>query len=71
MPSRIARESGASTNGNEATSPNPKALICKMTEASEVRKISGSVKSGLDAKLSAEYRRIAMPSATRPQRPER
>ena len=42
-----------------------------MTEASEVRAISGSVNSGPAAKSSSEYSRMQMPSATRPQRPAR
>ena len=42
-----------------------------MTLASEVRRISGSVYSGRASKSLCEYRRMAMPSATRPQRPAR
>jgi len=48
-PSRIARVSGGSTNGKRATSPRPRAAICRMTAASEVRRISGSVNSGRDS----------------------
>ena len=40
------RESGGSTNGKRATSPSPIAVICKMTDARLVRRISGSVNSG-------------------------
>ena len=42
-----------------------------MTDASEVRWISGSVKAGRAAKSSSLYSRMAMPLATRPQRPAR
>ena len=42
-----------------------------MTLAKLVRRISGSVNSGREAKSSSEYRRIAIPSAIRPQRPAR
>jgi hypothetical protein len=42
-----------------------------MTEARFVRWISGSVYSGREWKSSAEYSRMQMPSATRPQRPLR
>ncbi len=41
------------------------------TEAREVRRISGSVNSGRPSKSSSENRRIAMPGAVRPERPER
>ena len=40
------RRSGGSTNGNAAMSPRPSAVICRMTEARLVRRISGSVNSG-------------------------
>ena len=39
------RRSGGSTNGNRATSPSPIAVICRITEARFVRRISGSVNS--------------------------
>jgi hypothetical protein len=42
-----------------------------MTEARLVRRISGSVNSGRAWKSSSLYRRMAMPGATRPQRPAR
>ena len=42
-----------------------------MTDASDVREISGSVYSGRPAKSSSEYSRMQIPSATRPQRPAR
>ena len=42
-----------------------------MTEASEVRWISGSVNSGRASKSSSEYSRMHTPGATRPQRPAR
>ena len=45
--------------------------ICRITDARLVRWISGSVNSGRERKSSSEYRRMAMPSATRPHRPER
>ena len=49
----------------------PTAIICRITDASDVRRISGSVYNGRASKSSCEYSRIAMPSATRPHRPER
>ncbi len=71
----MARESGGSTKGKFSTSFGPRAtpmaVICRMTAARLVRRISGSVNSGRDSKSSSEYSRIAMPSETRPQRPER
>ena len=74
-PSLIARESGGSTNGKFSTSLGPRAtpmaVICRMTAARLVRRISGSVNSGRDSKSSSEYSRMAMPSDTRPHRPER
>src|SRR5699024_8598771 len=45
--------------------------ICKITDANEVRKISGSVNSGRDSKSSSEYNRMAIPGLVRPARPER
>ena len=45
-PSRTARRSGASRNGKSSTAPRPRDAICKMTLASDVRRISGSVKRG-------------------------
>ncbi len=71
MPSRTLRRSGGSTNGNAATSPSPSALICRMTLARLVRRISGSVNSGRCSKSDSAYIRMQMPSATRPQRPLR
>ena len=52
-------------------SPRSSDAICRMTEASDVRAISGSVNAGRPAKSSSEYSRMQMPSATRPQRPAR
>ena len=43
----------------------------RITAASEERRISGSVNAGRFAKSSSAYRRMQMPSATRPQRPAR
>jgi hypothetical protein len=57
--------------GNLGTSPRPMAAICKMTEARLVRRISGSVNSGLDSKSSWAYSRMQIPSEVRPQRPMR
>ncbi len=71
MPSRIARGSGFSTNGNASMSPSPSAVICSTTDARLVRRISGSVNWGRASKSSSEYNRMQMPSATRPQRPAR
>jgi hypothetical protein len=45
-PSRTCRLSGGSTNGNAAMSPSPSAVICRITDARFVRRISGSVNSG-------------------------
>ena len=57
-PSRTERVSGGSTNGNRATSSGlaatPTATICRMTEASEVRRISGSVNSVRESKSASE-----------------
>ena len=41
----------------------------RITPASDERRISGSVKRGRLAKSFSSYRRMQMPSATRPQRP--
>ena len=68
---RTSREPGGVRNGNSAMSPKPSASICSTTEASEVRRISGSVNSGRLSKSSSPYRRIAMPALVRPARPER
>ena len=62
---------GASKKGNWLTSPKCKDIIRKITPASELRKISGSVKRGLPAKSFSSYSRMQMPSATRPHRPDR
>src|SRR5690625_6807009 len=67
----MAREAGGSTNGKASTSPSPREVISSTTEASEVRRISGSVNSGLPSKSSWENRRMAMPGPVRPERPER
>ncbi|OPZ52285.1 MAG: hypothetical protein BWY91_02378 [bacterium ADurb.BinA028] len=53
-PSVMFRSSGGSTNGNAATSPSPRVVIWRMTEARLVRRISGSVKSGRASKSSSE-----------------
>ena len=63
--------SGASTKGNAPMAPRSAAVICRITDARLVRRISGSVNSGRAAKSSSSYSRIATPGATRPQRPER
>ncbi len=52
-------------------SPSPIEIICRMTAARLVRRISGSVNSLRPAKSSSEYSRIAIPSLVRPARPER
>ena len=56
-PSRIDLVSGDSTKGNEATSSGdettPTLIMWSSTEASEVRKISGSVNAGLPSKSSS------------------
>ena len=66
MPAATLRVSGGSTNGNLATSPSPRAVIWRITEARLVRRISGSVNSGRAAKSSSAYSRMQMPAATRP-----
>ena len=71
MPSRTWRRSGGSRNGKSSTSPRSIAAICRITAARLVRRISGSVKRGRSSKSSSLNSRIAMPSATRPQRPLR
>ena len=43
----------------------------RMTAASELRRISGSVYSGRAEKSSSPYKRTHTPAATRPQRPAR
>ena len=70
-PSLMPRESGGVRNGNAAMSPSPSEIICRMTAARFVRRISGSVNSGRFSKSSSEYSRMAMPSLVRPERPER
>ena len=67
----MPRESGGCRNGKLAMSPKPSEIICRMTAARFVRRISGSVNSGRRAKSSSLYSRIAMPSLVRPERPER
>ena len=71
MPSVICFVSGGSRNGKFCTSPRPSAAIRRITDASDVRAISGSVNSGRASKSLSEYSRMQMPSATRPQRPAR
>ena len=46
IPSATWLRSGASTNGKSATSPSPASVICRITEARLVRRISGSVNCG-------------------------
>ncbi len=57
--------------GNFSMSPRPAAVICRMTEARFVRRISASVNSGRPRKSSSLYSRMQMPSDVRPQRPLR
>ena len=71
IPSTIARLGGACTKGKARTSPNLKAFIRKIAAAKFVRMISESVKAGRRAKSSSLYKRMQIPLATRPQRPER
>ncbi len=52
-PSVTLRRSGGSMNGNAAMSPSPIAVICRMTEARLVRRISGSVNSGRESKSAS------------------
>ncbi len=58
-------------NGNAAMSPSPIDVICRITEARFVRRISGSVNSPRLSKSSSLYSRMQMPSLVRPQRPLR
>ncbi len=67
----MPRESGGCRNGKLAMSPSPSEIICRMTAARLVRRISGSVYSRRLAKSSSEYSRMAMPSLVRPLRPDR
>gem|GEM_PF-5698901 len=71
MPARTARASGGSMKGKASTSPRPRESMRSITEASEVRWISGWVNSSRAAKSACEYRRMQTPSATRPHRPAR
>ena len=52
-------------------STTPTEIICRMTAARFVRRISGSVYSGRDSKSSSEYNRMHTPSDVRPERPAR
>ncbi len=45
--------------------------IFRITDASDVRRISGSVCAGREAKSSALYNRTQVPGPRRPQRPAR
>ena len=67
----MSRALGASINGNSVTSPNLSAAMRKITLASELRRISGSVNSGRPSKSCSEYSRTQIPFDTRPQRPAR
>ena len=67
----MLRRSGGSTNGNDSMAPRSSAVICRMTEARLVRRISGSVNSGRASKSTCEYSRMQMPSEVRPHRPLR
>ena len=74
-PSDTAFISGGSMKPKSVTSfavrATPTDSMCSTTAPRDVRRISGSVNSGRVSKSSREYKRIAMPSAIRPQRPER
>ncbi len=65
------RGAGRSTKGNCSTVPSRIAIMRRMTEASEVRRTSGSVKSGRLSKSSSAYSRTQVPGPRRPQRPDR
>ena len=65
-PAATLRRSGGSTNGKSAISPSPSEVICRMTLARLVRRISGSVNSGRPSKSSSAYSRIAMPGRDPP-----
>ena len=70
-PSRMLRESGGSRKGKDSISPKSRAAICKITEASPVRWISGSVNSGRELRSSSEYRRMQTPGPSLPHLPAR
>ena len=70
-PSRTIDDSGGSMNGKPLTSPNLRSVICKITDARLVRRISGSVNSGRSAWSPSSHKRIQTPGATRPHRPAR
>ena len=67
----MARPAGASKNGKSSTTPKRKDFMRNITPAKELRKISGSVNLGRAAKSCSSYKRMQMPSATRPHLPER
>ena len=58
-------------NGNKLISPKRKAAMRKITDARELRRISGSVNSGRLLKSCSSYKRTQIPLETRPQRPAR
>ena len=58
-------------NAKSSTAPRRSAFMRRITPASELRKISGSVNFGRPLKPASSYKRMQMPSATRPQRPAR
>ena len=62
---------GGCRNGNSWTGPKCSDAIFKITEANEVRIISGSVNAGLSSKSSSSYKRIQTPGDILPHRPDR
>ena len=56
---------------SEGCETTPTEIICRITAARFVRRISGSVNSGRDSKSSCEYSRMHTPSEVRPLRPAR
>ena len=59
----LARGPAGRRTGRRRRRRGPSAVICRMTEARLVRRISGSVNSGRARESSSEYSRMQMPSA--------
>lgn len=70
MPLFMLRVSGFSRKGKFSMFPRFSAVICSITVARFVRRISGSVNSLRCWKFSSEYSRMQIPFEVRPQRPD-
>ena len=57
--------------GGPSTCDGPREVICRMTDARLVRRMSGSVNSARASKFSWKYSRMQLPSETRPHHPVR